>query len=65
MIIDCLNIKGGRAHFGLNQCLMINQILKPKKMILTNMHYEMDYNSLSKRLPKNIVVAFDGLKFNL
>ena len=65
MIIDCLNIKGGPAHFGLNQCLMINEILKPKKMVLTNMHYEMDYNFLSKRLPKNMVVGFDGLKFVL
>ena len=33
MIIDCLNIKGGLAHFGLNQCLMINSILKPKKIL--------------------------------
>ena len=65
MIIDCLNIKGGLAHFGLNQCLLINEILKPKRMILTNMHYEMDYNFLSKKLPKNMTVAFDGLKINL
>ena len=65
LIIDCLNTGGNAAHFGLNECLLINTILKPKKMILTNIHYTMDYNSLSRLLPRNVVVAYDGLKLNL
>lgn len=65
LIIDCLNTGGNLAHFGLNDCLLINKALKPKKMILTNIHYTVDYNFLSRSLPNNIEVAYDGLKLNL
>ena len=65
LIIDCLNIRGGLAHFGLNECIIINEILKPKKMILTNLHYTLDYNSLLKKVPKNIIPAYDGLQIEL
>ena len=65
IIIDCLNLKGGLAHFGLDQCLIINKILKPKKLILTNLHYNLDYNLLMKIVPKNIIPAYDGLTIYL
>jgi phosphoribosyl 1,2-cyclic phosphate phosphodiesterase len=35
--------------------------LKPKRAILTNLHADLDYASLSKRLEGNIEVAYDGL----
>ena len=31
--------------------------------ILTNLHTDLDYNELKKKLPKNIIPAFDGLSF--
>ena len=65
LIIDCLSKSGNRAHFGLNDCLYINKILKPKKMILTNLLYELDYENLKKILPNNIVPAYDGLEIIL
>ena len=65
IIIDCLNLKSNYAHFGLDECLYINKILKPKKMILTNLHYNLDYNFLLKRLPKNIKPAYDGMQLFL
>ena len=65
LIIDCLRKEGGPAHFGLNDCLYINKILTPKKMILTNLHYSLDYKILKKNLPRNIIPAFDGLEIVL
>ena len=38
--------------------------LAPKKSILTNLHVDLDYQSLRKKLPKNIIPAYDGLSFN-
>ena len=38
--------------------------LKPKKAILTNLHVDLDYFKLKKKLPKNILPAYDGLKIN-
>ena len=39
------------------------KIIKPKKTILTNLNNEMDYGYLKKKLPKNIVPAYDGMSF--
>ena len=65
IIIDCINVRGGYAHFGLVDCLHIFKVLKPKRMILTNLHHDLDHDKLSKILPKNVIPAFDGLKLNL
>ena len=43
----------------------IHNNLKPKKTILTNLHHDLDYDILFKKLPKNVVPAYDGMKINL
>jgi len=65
LILDCLQMKSNYAHFGLEECLYVNSILKPKKMILTNLHHDLDYDLLKNRLPKNIFPAHDGLVLDL
>ena len=65
LIIDCLKIKKHPSHFNLDESLYIHQKLKPNKTILTNLHYDLDYNFLLKNLPKNVVPAYDGLKISL
>jgi phosphoribosyl 1,2-cyclic phosphate phosphodiesterase len=65
LIIDCLWYKKHTAHFNLHQVLDLVKILSPKKTILTNMHTDLDYNELKKKLPKNIVPGYDGMTVNL
>tara|TARA_B100000029_G_scaffold447060_1_gene468578 strand:+ start:1127 stop:1897 length:771 start_codon:yes stop_codon:yes gene_type:complete len=65
LIIDCLKLKKHPSHFNLAESLYIHQKLKPKKTILTNLHYDLDYNFLLKKLPKDVVPAYDGLKISL
>ena len=65
LIIDSLKFKKHPSHFNLDDALYIFKILRPKKMILTNLHHDLDYNYLLKNLPKNIVPAHDGLSLNL
>ena len=65
LVIDCLKIDNNFAHFTLEQCLFINEMLKPKKMVLTNLHTDLDYDFLLRILPKNVLPAYDGLKINL
>ena len=43
---------------------MINKF-SPRKAILTNLHTDIDYNEIKKKLPKNIFPAYDGLSVNL
>ena len=65
LIIDCLKFKKHPSHFNLNESLFVHHCLKPKKTILTNLHHDLDYNYLLKKLPSGVVPAFDGLKITL
>ena len=39
--------------------------LKPSKTILTHMNYEVDYDYIMSKVPKNCVAAYDGLKIEI
>jgi len=65
LILDCFRIKKHVTHFNLEEALFVHKILKPKKTILTNLHQDLDYNLLLRKLPKDIVPAYDGLSINL
>ena len=65
LVIDCLKYKKHPSHFNLNDALYVHYNLQPKKTILTNLHYDLDYDSLYKLLPKNMIPAHDGLELNL
>ena len=64
LIIDCLRYKKHSSHFNIDDVLELNIKLKPKKMILTNLHSDLDYDQLLNILPKNIKPAYDGLTIN-
>ena len=64
-VIDCLRYKKHPSHFNLDDVLELNKILKPKKMILTNLHSDFDYKNLKKNIPKNFDVAYDGMEIKL
>lgn len=64
LVIDCLRFKFHPSHFNLDDVLKLNIFLNPKKMILTNLHTDLDYNNLLNILPNNIKPAYDGLSLN-
>ena len=64
LVLDCLKIDKHPSHFNLVEALNLINIIKPKKAILTNLHTDLDYFELKKKLPKNIIPAYDGLSFN-
>ena len=63
LIIDCLKIDKHPSHLNYEQAINLIRLVKPKKSILTNLHTDMDYFKLKKKLPKDIIPAFDGLNF--
>jgi len=64
LIIDCLRKEKHPTHFNYDEALKLAYKVKPKKTILTNLHIDLDYFKLKKKLPKNIIPAYDGLNFN-
>jgi phosphoribosyl 1,2-cyclic phosphate phosphodiesterase len=65
LVIDCLRYNFHPSHYTLNEILKLIKIINPKKTILTNLHSDLDYNLLLKKLPKNVIPAHDGLSLNL
>jgi phosphoribosyl 1,2-cyclic phosphate phosphodiesterase len=65
LVIDCLMYKNHSSHFNLSQVLDLVKILSPRKTILTNMHTDIDYDEVKKKLPQNIVPGYDGMTVNL
>jgi phosphoribosyl 1,2-cyclic phosphate phosphodiesterase len=60
-IIDALRYTPHPSHFNLEQALHWIDRMKPKHAVLTNLHTDMDYDALSKILPENVSVAYDGM----
>ena len=61
LILDCLRETPHPTHFHLAQSLATIAELKPRRAILTNLHNDLDFAQLSKRLPPGIEAAFDGM----
>ena len=64
LVIDCLKMDKHPSHFNYYDALKLIKLVKPRKTILTNLHTDLDYDYLKKKLPSNILPAYDGLSFN-
>ena len=36
--------------------------MRPRRAILTNLHTDLDYETLRRRLPRHVVPAYDGMR---
>jgi len=63
LIIDALRYLPHPTHAHLDQALAWIDELKPRRAILTNMHIDLDYQTLKASLPANVEPAYDGMRF--
>ena len=64
-IVDALRYKPHPSHFSVDETLAWIERLKPRRAILTNLHSDLDYDELRRRLPAHVEPAFDGLCIEL
>ena len=64
-IVDALKRTPHPSHFCLEDTLRAIARFKPRRAILTNMHIDMDYDTLRAELPAGVEPAYDGLKLPL
>ncbi|MCS0496931.1 MBL fold metallo-hydrolase [Ancylobacter sp. MQZ15Z-1] len=64
-IVDALRITPHPTHFSLSEALGWIARMKPRRAVLTNMHTDLDYATVSRGLPEGIVAAYDGLKITI
>jgi phosphoribosyl 1,2-cyclic phosphate phosphodiesterase len=61
-IIDALRYRAHPSHFSLDEALAEIEAMRPRRAILTNLHTDLDYETLLKRLPEHITPAYDGMR---
>lgn len=64
-IVDCLRYEKHISHSHLAQTLEWIERVKPELAILTNMHIDLDYQTLKAELPEGVIPAYDGLTVRL
>jgi phosphoribosyl 1,2-cyclic phosphate phosphodiesterase len=64
-IVDALRYRPHPSHFSLSDALDWIERLKPRRAILTNLHADLDYETLRGKLPAHVVPAFDGMTISL
>ncbi|QRE74294.1 MBL fold metallo-hydrolase [Methylobacterium aquaticum] len=61
LIIDALRDTQHPTHFSVSDALALIEEVAPRRAILTNLHTDLDYETLRRRLPPGVVPAYDGL----
>jgi phosphoribosyl 1,2-cyclic phosphate phosphodiesterase len=59
-IVDALRWKPHPTHADVGKALGWIERLKPKRAVLTNMHVDLDYETLAAQLPQGVEPAYDG-----
>ena len=62
LILDALRYTPHPTHFSLDEALALIDAVRPRRAILTNLHTDLDYDTLVARLPANVEPAYDGLQ---
>lgn len=66
MVINALQKTGHVSHFSLAEALAVIEKIKPEKAYLTHLSHRMGKHAeVSKELPDNVRIAYDGLQINL
>jgi phosphoribosyl 1,2-cyclic phosphate phosphodiesterase len=62
-IVDALRYTPHPSHFSVDEALEWVARLQPMRTILTHMHVDLDYATLSQDLPERVEPGYDGLTF--
>jgi phosphoribosyl 1,2-cyclic phosphate phosphodiesterase len=60
-IVDALRYRAHPTHAHVEKTLSWIERVRPKRAILTNLHTDLDYQTLRRSLPDGVVPAFDGM----
>jgi phosphoribosyl 1,2-cyclic phosphate phosphodiesterase len=64
-ILDALRYTPHPTHAHVDKALGWIERVRPRRAILTNMHIDLDYEELARRLPEGVQPAYDGLTFDI
>jgi phosphoribosyl 1,2-cyclic phosphate phosphodiesterase len=62
-VLDALRYRAHPTHASVDQALEWIDRVRPQRAILTNMHVDLDYETLRRELPPGVEPAYDGMSF--
>jgi phosphoribosyl 1,2-cyclic phosphate phosphodiesterase len=65
VLLDCLRETSHPTHINIEQSLAYIGRIKAKQSYMIHMTHELEYASLSNKLPSDVFVGFDGLKLHV
>lgn len=65
LILDCLRRRPHPSHFCLEDAIDCVRLLQPRRAVFTNMHNDLDYQTLCRELPDPIIPAYDMMAIDL
>jgi phosphoribosyl 1,2-cyclic phosphate phosphodiesterase len=66
LVLNALQMKPHYSHYNLEGALEVIALLKPERAYLTHLGHRMGlHNAVSKLLPANVKLGWDGLQFSL
>lgn len=65
LIVDALRYNPHPSHLNLEESLAFIEKVNPERAILTNMHGDLDYQTIKQKLPPGVEPGFDGLRVHL
>ncbi len=60
-IVDALRYRAHGSHANVEMALAWIARVKPKRAVLTNLHNDLDYETLKRELPPGVEPAYDGM----
>jgi phosphoribosyl 1,2-cyclic phosphate phosphodiesterase len=65
ILLDCLREQYHPTHINIEQSLSYISRIQAKQSYMIHMTHDLEYATLTSKLPKNVFVGFDGLKLQL
>lgn len=66
LVLNALRMQTHISHFNLEEALRLIAYLKPERAYLIHISHQMGkHDEVSKRLPKNVFIAYDTLKIDI
>jgi phosphoribosyl 1,2-cyclic phosphate phosphodiesterase len=64
-IIDGLRYKPHPTHLSVDEALGWIERMRPRRAVITNLHTDLDYEDLRRRLPETVAPAYDGMRIDV
>ncbi len=66
LVIGAIHEEASRMHFSIGEAIAFKDKIKSvKRCYLTHLSHQIDHKTISKNLPKEVMLAYDGLEINV